>query len=215
MKKIETEERSIMTRLKPGGPFSFLSVAYRFLLLSFAFLLSGCPYAYTPSTQILPQHIRKIGLRPIKNNTSFFGLEDKFTLRLQDEFTRGGQYPLVSEDLADGVLIAEIERYIDQPTSYDQNLIVQEKKMWVIVNIQFCDKVQNKIIWTEPNLQAVNRHLVETVPGGITEEQSREIIWDKLSRDIFKRTIEGFGSVTGEIEKRVPAQGPIGKEKIK
>ncbi len=182
-----------------------------FFALLLAIPLAGCPYEYTPSNQLLPQHIRKIGMRAIRNETAFYGLEDKFSLRLQDEFTRGGQYPLVSEDLADGILIAEIERYINEPISYDQNLIVQERKMWVLVNIYFLDKIQNRIIWSEPNLQGINRYLSESRPGGITEEESREIIWDKLSRDIYKRTIEGYGSVTGELEKRVPQQGPAGK----
>lgn len=180
------------------------------LLLPLLFLM-GCPYAYTPSATIMPQHIKKIGLRPIQNKTAFFGLEDKMTLRLQEEFTKGGQYPLVSEDLADGILIAEIDRYINEPISYDENLIVQEKKMWVLVNTYFWDKIQNKIIWSEPNLQSIHRYVVETRPGGITEEEARGIIWDKLARDIYKRTVEGFGSVSGALEKNIPQSGPAGK----
>ena len=184
-------------------------------LLLFPLFFSGCPYAYTPSTMLLPQHIRKIGLRPIKNTTAYFGLEDKMTRRLQEEFTRGGQYPLVREEDADGVLIAVIERYFNEPVSYDQNLIVQERKMWVLVNIYFWDKVQNKILWSEPNMQGVQRYFVESKPGGISEEQAREIVWDKLARDIYRRTVEGFGSVTGELERNVPKSGPAGKEIIK
>ncbi|OGR82667.1 MAG: hypothetical protein A2901_04825 [Elusimicrobia bacterium RIFCSPLOWO2_01_FULL_54_10] len=184
-------------------------------LLIFSVLpLAGCPYAYEPSAQIVPQHIKRMGLRPIRNETTFFGLEDKFTLRLQEEFTRGGQYPLVSKDTADGVIIADIKRFINEPVSYDENLVVQEKKMWVLVDIQFWDKVQNKILWQEPNLQGIHRFFVESRPGGISEEEAKEIIWDKLSRDIYRRTIEGFGSVTGELERKVPQGGPIGKEKI-
>jgi hypothetical protein len=114
-----------------------------------------------------------------------------------------------------GILIAEIERYINEPVSYDQNLIVQERKLWVLVNIYFWDKVQGKIIWTEPNLQGVQRYFVESRPGGISEEEARTIVWDKLARDIYRRTIEGFGSVTGELDRNVPQKGPAGKEKIK
>ncbi|OGR95752.1 MAG: hypothetical protein A2902_02610 [Elusimicrobia bacterium RIFCSPLOWO2_01_FULL_64_13] len=181
-------------------------------LIPAALFLSGCPYAYTPSTALLPQHIRGIAMHPVKNKTQHFGLEDKFTLRLQDEFTRGGQYPLVGEDRADGVIIAEIERYINEPTSYDENLIVQERKLWVLVNIYFWDKVQNKILWSEPNLEGTHRYTVESRPGGISEEEARELVWDKLSRDIFRRTIEGFGSVTGVLDRKIPTQGPAGKE---
>ena len=50
---------------------------------------------------------------------------------------------------------------------------------------------------------------------GITEEEAREIVWDKLSRDIYKRTIEGFGSISGELERRIPTSGPAGKKEIK
>ncbi len=182
-------------------------------LLSFPFLI-GCPYAYTPSPILLPQHIQSIAIRPIKNQTAFFGLEDKFMIRLQEEFTRGGNYPLVPEENGDGVLIAEINRYINEPVSYDENLIVQERKLWVLVNIYFLDKVQNKILWSEPNLQGIHRYFVETRPGGLTEEEARSIVWDKLSRDIFRRTVEGFGSVTGEIERKVPNKGPAGKEEV-
>ena len=107
------------------------------LCLCSALFLTGCPYEYSPSPILLPQHIRKFGLRQVKNKTNFFGLEDKFTLRLQDEFTRGGQYPLVGEQYADGIVIVEIERYINEPTSYDQNLIVQERKLWVLVDVSF------------------------------------------------------------------------------
>ena len=189
-----------------------LALVIPFVLSTFLFL-TGCPYKYSPSPILLPQHIEKLGLRPIKNNTTFFGLEDKFTLRLQDEFTRGGRYPLVGEELADGILIAEIDRYFNEPLSYDENLIVQERKLWMIVNIYFWDKVQNKIIWAEPNLQGIQRYFVETKPGGITEEQAREIVYDKLARDIYKRTIDGFGSVTGELQKKLPQSGPAGKGK--
>ncbi len=192
------------------------TLIYNFLsLTAAALLLTACPYHYTPAAIILPQHIHNIGLQPIKNNTQFYGLEDKFALKLQEEFTRGGQYPLVSADLADGVLIAEIDRYINQPVSYDENGIVQERKLWVLVNIRFWDKVENRIIWQESSLPGVHRYPTEGRSGGITEEEARGVIWDKLSRDVFKRTIEGFGSVTGELQKRIPQSGPAGKAPIK
>ena len=119
---------------------------------------------------------------------------------------------MVSEETADGIVIAEINRYINEPVSYDENLVVQERKLWVLVNIHFLDKVNNKIIWAEPNLQGIHRYFVETKPTGITEEEARTLVWDKLARDIFKRTVEGFGSVTGELEIKVPQKGPAGKE---
>jgi hypothetical protein len=47
---------------------------------------------------------------------------------------------------------------------------------------------------------------METKPGGIPEEEAREILWDLFARDIVKRTIEGFGSVSGASERKVPTK---------
>jgi hypothetical protein len=37
----------------------------------------------------------------------------------------------------------------------------------------------------------------------MTEEQAREKLWDIMSKDIVKRTVEGFGSVTGVSSKKI------------
>ncbi len=41
---------------------------------------------YTPQAQIMPQHIKKVAVRPILNKTEVFALEDKFYNELYDEF---------------------------------------------------------------------------------------------------------------------------------
>ena len=41
----------------------------------------------------------------------------------------------------------------------------------------------------------------------MTEEQAREQIWDILARNIVKRVVEGFGSVTGTSERRSTGEG--------
>lgn len=37
----------------------------------------------------------------------------------------------------------------------------------------------------------------------MTEVQARDVIWKKLSKDIIKRTVDGFGSVMSENKKKV------------
>ena len=37
----------------------------------------------------------------------------------------------------------------------------------------------------------------------MTEVQARDVIWQKLSLDIIKRTVDGFGSVKSENKKKV------------
>jgi len=178
--------------------------------------LAGCASSssvYEPAPIILPQHIKKIAVRPFVNKTQFFGLEEKLWLAVTNEFIQDGRIAYTpKESDADGVVVGEIARYLLQPVSYDQNLVVREYKLTVLVNLKFIDRVTNTLLWEEPRMQEDFQFFVETQPGGLSEEEARLRIWDLFARDIVKRTIEGFGTVTGtsprKIEEDKPSQAP-------
>lgn len=178
------------------------------LFVCFALAIMSCASVYDPAPQILPEHIKKVYIRPFINNTNQFGLEAKFTNAVADEVLRDGRLSLVnSEAEADGILTAEIKRYILQPLTYDANMVVEQYKMWVIVSVSFIDRENNVTLWTEPNMEGIQIYLDATkgaMGEGMTEEEAREIIWEKLSRNIIKRTIKGFGSVSTTSEKKIP-----------
>lgn len=176
-----------------------------------ALLLAGCgeTEGYKPSTMLLPSHIRRMAVRPIVNKTQYFGLEEKLRLRIEEEFIRDGRIPYVNNETeADGVVTSEIVRYIREPISYDDNHVVQEYKLWVILNLRFIDLAANTVLWEEPRMEQEYRYFVETQPGGVTEDEARELLWELFARDIVKRTIEGFGSVSGASEREV-RENPI------
>ncbi|MBN1621338.1 MAG: hypothetical protein JW871_01960 [Endomicrobiales bacterium] len=173
--------------------------------LFFFSLIAGCSSPYAPAPQILPAHIQKIAIRPFVNNTTQYGLEEKLMLKVVDEFVRDGRLVITNnEEEADGVLVGEINRYILQPLTYDQNLVTKQYKLWILLNVYFIDKKDNVTLWSEPNLEGIEIFYDATEPGGQTEEEVREMIWENLSRDIVKRTFEGFGSVSGASEKKIP-----------
>jgi len=170
---------------------------------------AGCASMYDPAPQILPEHIKKVFVRPLINNTNQYGLEAKFTLAVTDEILRDGRLSLVnSESEADGILTGEIKRYILQPLTYDVNNVTEQYKLWVIVSVSLIDKENNVTLWTEPNMEGIQIYLDSTkagaMSGGMTEEEARQIIWEKLARNIVKRTVKGFGSVSSVSEKKVP-----------
>ncbi|MBI4055750.1 MAG: hypothetical protein HY402_06450 [Elusimicrobia bacterium] len=184
-----------------------------FLLLGLLWGCSGADIKYAPAPQLLPSHIQKIAIRPFANKTQQFGLEDKLTLRAVDEFLRDGRYPVVPESKADGVVIGEIARYILTPIQYDANLVATVYKLQILLNLKFLDLSTQTYLWEEENLEGILNYLAPTLPGGKTEEAAREEIWDILARDIVKRTVEGFGSVTGASRRRVnPQQLPPQKK---
>lgn len=164
----------------------------------------GCSSPYTPAPQILPANIKTIYIRPFVNNTSQYGLEEKLTLKVVDEFVRDGRLKVVnSEAEADGIIAGEISKYILQPLTYDANMVTEQYKLWVLLNINFIDKAKNITLWTEPNMEGI-QIFYDATRGGPTEEEVRETLWDSLARDIVKRTIQGFGSISGASEKKVP-----------
>ena len=150
---------------------------------------------YKPNAQILPQHIKKIHVRPFINRTEVFALEDRLTISVVDEFLNNGLYSIVNESQADGVLAGEIMRYILLPVQYDTQLVPTIYRMEVLLNLRFIDKTTNETIWQEPGLMQVYTYSASTLPGGMSEEQAREKLWQNFAKMIVKRTIQGFGSV--------------------
>lgn len=168
----------------------------------------GTDVAYRPTPQILPPNIKRVAIRQIQNKSQQFGLEDKLLLRVRDEFLRNGRYPLLPESDADGIVAITISRYILTPIQYDATLIPTAYKLRVICDLQFIEKLRNTALWEEKNLEGILTYPASTLPGGRTEEQAREAVWDQLARDITKRVIEGFGSVTGTSERRITSDAP-------
>lgn len=170
--------------------------------------LAGCGEmaGYSGGANItLPPHIQRVSLRPFQNRTQFFGLEDKLRLRVEQEFIRDGRLPYVStEATADGIVEGEIVNYIRQVTTYDAANQPLEYRLWVIMDVRFLDRVENRVLWEEKRLEGDYIYVVETQPAGLTEEEARERLWDLFARDIVKRTLEGFGSVTGASARKVP-----------
>lgn len=170
-------------------------------------LLAACAgegVIYKPQAQIMPQHIKKIAVRPVLNRTEVFTLEDKFYIELYDQFLQNGSYQIVPEDNgAEGVVVTTISRYLNVPIQYDSQLIPTVYRMEVLLDVVFIDKSTNAPVWREPAFLGTQIYSASTLPGGMTEVQARDVIWKKLSKDIIKRTVDGFGSVMSENKKKV------------
>ncbi|MCI5820269.1 MAG: LPS assembly lipoprotein LptE [Elusimicrobia bacterium] len=159
---------------------------------------------YKPQAQIMPQHIKKIAVRQILNRTEVFALEDKFYNELYDEFLRNGTYQIVSENAdAQGVVATTISRYLNVPIQYDSQLIPTVYRMDIWLDVVLIDKSTNAPVWREPALLGTQIYAASTLPGGMTEVQARDVVFEKLSKDIVKRTVDGFGSVMSENKKKV------------
>jgi hypothetical protein len=170
-------------------------------------MISGCSkYYHNPAPQILPQHLRKIAVRPFVNHTRRHGLEDRLTMAVHSAFVRDGRWQIVDENQADGVVIGDITHYILMPLKHNGQQVTTEYKLRVLVDIAFYDMTRNQTLWKEPHLEATLTAPPSSsgLPGGMTEVEAQQKLWDQLAADIATRTFEGFGSVTGASERSVP-----------
>ena len=175
----------------------------KILLILFLTSCSSENIVYRPTSQILPQHIKSISVLPFSNKSSIFSIEEKLTLKIIDEFIKNGEYKVVSSDNVDGILTGEIKNYIMVPIQYDSNLVPMVYKITIYYSLKMIDRKNNAVLWEENNLVANQIYSAPTLVGGMTEEQAREKLWDIMSKDIVKRTVEGFGSVTGVSSKKI------------
>ena len=152
----------------------------------------------------MPANIKRIAVRPFANKTQQFGLEEKLTLKIIDEFLKNGEYAISPESSAEGVIVGEISHYILTPIQYDVNLVPAVYKLNVIASVRLLDRSLNRYLWEEPALQVTKIYSASTLPGGLTEEQAREALWEILAKDVVLRTVSGFGSVSSTSQKKLP-----------
>ncbi len=104
---------------------------------------------------------------------------------------------------AEGVVVTTISRYLNVPIQYDSQLIPTVYRMDIWLDVVLMDKTTNAPVWREPAFLGTQIYAASTLPGGMTEVQARDVVFEKLSKDIVKRTVDGFGSVMSENKKKV------------
>lgn len=171
-------------------------------------LMTGCAGSdilYQPREQQIPEHIKKLSIRTFLNKTHQFGLEEKLTLEVTDEFLKHGAHAIVTETDAQGIIVGTIKTYLLTPIQYNVNMVPTVYKLNVIVSVKFLDKPRNTYLWEEPALQATKIYSDPSLLGGMTEETARQFLWEMIAKDIVKRTIEGFGAATSASQKKIPS----------
>lgn len=177
-----------------------MQATFLFLIL----FLFSCQ-SYQSSVHVLPPHVKTIAVKTFDNKTNIFGLEELLRFELNNELLRDGRFSITNEiQQSDGYIDGEIVYYILQPIAYGENFEPQQYKLRLIVNLKFIDRINNVILWEEPNIEEVLFYSVPTLPGGITEEEAKRTIVASMAKKIYLRTIEGFGTVTGKSYKKVP-----------
>lgn len=168
-----------------------LRIGSAVLLLMSILLVTGC--GKTP-VSVLPTYIKKIAVNNFSNNTVQYGIEDKLTKKVIEEFLRDGRLEIVKAEDADALLTGVIVRYSLEPVSYDAQSVVEQYKLYIGVDVTFQDQVQGTTMWTESNIHEDYTYYVTAKAGQLveTETDAQEAVTDLLARDVVKRTVVGW-----------------------
>lgn len=161
------------------------------LLFSLLFFISAC---VSMPVSVLPSNIKKIAIHNFSNNTVRYGVEEKLTRKVVEEFLRNGRLEVVNADQADALLTGTIVRYSLEPVSYDAQGVIEQYKLYIGVDVTFKDVAQDTILWTENNIYEDYTYYVTAKAGQLveTENEAQEVVTDLLARDIMRRTVVGW-----------------------
>jgi len=159
------------------------------LFFGLVFLFS-CVAGEYQQVNVLPDYVKNIYIKTFSNATTFYGLEQKMTQDLINEFLDEGRLGIAaSSDTADAILEGEITRYNLEPLRYDANEVVQEYQLSMDVTFTFKDK-SGKLLYKEENLHYdINYYPPGSNIDGVDIETENEA-QDRLIKEIVKEIVE-------------------------
>ncbi|MDR1401143.1 MAG: LPS assembly lipoprotein LptE [Endomicrobium sp.] len=152
-----------------------------FFLIPLALFLS-C----SPVTRILPEHVKKVYVKPFRNSTSEIGLEVGFANAVIEEMLKDGRIcPVNTKEESDGILSATIKRYIvNKLFALGDNNPSGQYEIIIVVSVSLVNRNKNIILWTESNMKGMQMDYAANL------KSTRENIWERFSRNIIRRIVK-------------------------
>ena len=124
---------------------------YRAPLLAFwvlqLFLQNACgPYSFSGSSS---PHIKTVAIPIFQDQTSEFGIKEKLTDVVIQEFTKDNTLRVTDRRNADSLIEGTIVRVDDRAGAFTSDERVQDIKIFITVQVRYQDLKKRKAIWEE------------------------------------------------------------------
>ena len=143
----------------------------------------GCAY-YSFTGASIPEHLNTIAIPQVVDNSfnTIPSLSDELTERLVNRFVRQTRLSLApSEEDADAVLIVEIQRYTNAPSSVSGEERAARNRVTISVSVRYIDQTRD-----EELLQRTFSSFEEYDPLNLDDEVVAALAaLDNLADDIF------------------------------
>ena len=164
---------------------------FRIMLISITFfsLLVVCscgPYSFSGSS--VPSHIKTVAIPLFENNTAEFGLTEKVTDALLDDFVKENILQIVDRKDSDSVMRGTITRVSDVPYTFDENEEVQEFRVTIFLNLVWYDRTNQTNLF-EGKISGWGVYAADT-PEDRTEGLDDAV--ERLVTEVLNKTLSGW-----------------------
>jgi outer membrane lipopolysaccharide assembly protein LptE/RlpB len=156
------------------------------LLLISAALLCGCG---TASVRTLSPQYQTVFIEYANNSTLEYGVEERLTDSMVQEFQREGTLRQVpTPDAADLVLHLNVIEYDLDPVTYDNDDRAAGRNLTVAVQASARDRRTGVFVMPEQAFSSSGTFFLSNTPGVRKEDD----VYRRIAEDIMSRLIEGW-----------------------
>lgn len=110
-------------------------------------------------TRTLPDRIDAIYIPMARSSAYEYGLEEKLTNALIEEFLADGRLDVVRERRADATLLVDITKYVTKPTNFDSDEFPYSSTIDVYADITLVEKKKRKSLLKMKALKGSSRYV--------------------------------------------------------
>jgi Lipopolysaccharide-assembly len=149
-------------------------------------LLGGCGYSFRSQ---LAEHLKTIYIPTLSNETSEFQLAQGLTDQLTREFLNRSSLRPGTEDKADAELKGTITGFNERAVNFEsgQEVTVFTRQVVITLDVELLDRVENKVIWSNPNLSQFGEF---TDSEGRDRGVERAVV--KIAEEILSHAAQDF-----------------------
>ncbi|MFQ5824440.1 MAG: LptE family protein [bacterium] len=156
------------------------------LLLVFTYINACGPYSFSSSGA---SHIRTVSIPIFQDQTSEFGVKEKLTDAVINEFTRDNTLKITDRRNSDSIIEGTILRITDRAGAFTSDERVQDIKIYITVKVKYEDLKKRKLIWEEDITQWGTFNPDE---GPQSREKGIDEAVEKIANEILNKSVSGW-----------------------
>ena len=147
----------------------------------------GCgPYSFSGSS--IPSHIKSVAIPIFENETAEFGIKEKVTDALLENFISENILKISDKKNADSIIRGTIMKITDVPFTFDENEIVQEYRVTIYLNLVWHDQVKDNDLFDGK----INGWGVYPANSPEERDDGIEKAIERLISEITNKTLSGW-----------------------